>query len=101
MKNKILIILLFILFAIPFSAAILGFCITFMWLLESLLGGGNFIYTLVALLGAILSATYPATYIFALVKTWKNDKITAKTFLPVAHCFVAYIYLVLLLGPAR
>lgn len=101
MKNKILIILLFVLFAIPLSATILGFCITFMWLLESLLGGRNLTSVLVALLGTILSATYPVTYMVALVKTWKNNKIIAKTFLPVVHCFAAYIYLLLVLGPAH
>ena len=101
MKNKILIILLFIIFAIPLSATILGFLITFTWLFGSLMYGWSLIQILVALFGTVVSATYPVTYIFALLKTWKKNKITAKTFLPVVHCLVAYIYLLLVLGPAH
>ena len=99
--KKFLIILLFIIFAIPFSPAILCFLITFTWLFKALLYGWSAIQILVALFGTVVSATYPVTYIFALVKTWKNNKITAKTFLPVVHCLVAYIFLLLVLGPAH
>ena len=101
MKNKILIILLFILFAIPFLANVLGFVITFAWFLKSLIYVGLGDHILVALIGVLISATYPLSYVFALWKSWKEDKITVVTFLPVAHCLVSYIYLLLLLRPAR
>lgn len=99
MKKNILIMVLFILFAFPIPIAMLGFLMSFVWLIGSLVQGSSFVEILIALFGVIVGSTYLITYIFALTKTWKERKLTLKTFLPVAHCLFALIFL-LLLKPA-
>ena len=43
MKNKILIILLFILFAIPIPIAIVGFLFSFVWIVSVIVGGLRYV----------------------------------------------------------
>lgn len=93
MKKKFLIIFLFILFALPIPIAILGFLMSLLWFLSSALLGFSPVEIITALFGIIIGSTYLVTYIFALKKTWKEKKISKKTFLPVAHCLLAFLYL--------
>ena len=97
MKNKILIILLiiflFILFAIPIPISIFGFFFSFIWVLGSLMEGLSFLETTTVLCGLIIIATYILTYIFALIKTCEETKISIKTFLPIAHCLLFMLFL--------
>ena len=89
MKTKILIIFLFILFAIPIPLSILG---TWLWYLISATESGPFVLTALSFLGVIVGSTYLVTYTYALIKTWREKKLSIKTFLPLAHCFLALLY---------
>lgn len=93
MKKKILIIFLFVLFALPIPVSAIGFAMCFIWLLASLLIGVSFVEIISALFGVIVGATYLVTYMYALTKTWKEKKLSIKTFLPIAHCLLALLYL--------
>lgn len=93
MKKKVLIIFLFILFALPIPIAIAGFGMCFIWFLASLTKGATFIEIITALLGVIVGSTYLVTYILSLTKTWKEKKLSIKTFLPIAHCLLAFLFL--------
>ncbi|MBQ8391453.1 MAG: hypothetical protein IJX50_02775 [Clostridia bacterium] len=96
MKKKILITLLFILFAIPIPISILGFLFSFVWILGSLMEGISFLETITAFLGFIILATYLFTYIFALKETRREKKIIARTFLPIVQCLLFLLFLLLL-----
>lgn len=96
MKNKILIVLLFILFALPIPVAILGSLMTLLWFLSSTIKLSSFLEIIMAFLGVVIGTTYIVTYIYSLNKTWKNKKISVKTFFPVAHCLIAFLFLLLL-----
>lgn len=96
MKNKILIILLFILFAIPIPISILGFLFSFTSLLGLLLSQRSFLESITILFYFIIIATYLFTYVFALKQTWKEKKFSIKTFLPIAHCVLFVLFLLLL-----
>ena len=100
MKNKIIIIFLFLIFALPIPVAILGFGMSFVWFLALILKGTSFIEFITALFGVIIGSTYLITYLFALTKTRKEKKISIKTFLPIVHCIVAFLFL-LSLKPAN
>ena len=93
MKKKLLIISLFIVFALPIPVAMLGFFLTGIWLQVSLSEPTCFVVILSALFGVLISATYIVSYIFALIKTWKAKKISIKTFIPLLHCLLAVVYL--------
>jgi hypothetical protein len=93
MIKNILIIVLFILFALPIPIAIFGFFMSFVWLLGSLMQGFSLVEILSALFGVMVGSTYLVTYIFALTKTWKEKKLSIKTFLPIAHCLLAFLFL--------
>lgn len=96
MKKKVSIILLFILFALPIPVAILGFLLSFIWLFASFIEYISFIEILTALFGTLIGGTYLFTYIFAFSKTWKENKTTSKTFLPIAHCLLILMFFLLL-----
>ena len=64
-----------------------------MWFLSSLIKITSFIEILSALIGTLIGATYIISYIFALNKTWNEKKLSIKSFIPVAHCLLALIYL--------
>lgn len=97
--KKALIIFLFILFALPIPIAIAGFGMCLIWFVFSLMEGLSVVEIILALLGVIVGSTYLVTYLFALIKTWKEKKISIKTFLPIVHCLVAFLFL-LSLKPA-
>ena len=99
MKNKILIILLFILFAIPIPISIFNIPFCVIWILGVLIEGLHFLEIIRALILIIISASYLFIYVYALKKTWNENKITAKTFLPIAHCFMALAVLLILIKP--
>jgi len=99
MKNKILIVSLFILFAIPIPFFTLVFLVSILWLLISIIEFLPFLEIINTLLRMIISASYLFTYVFALKKTWKENKISAKTFMPIAHCFIALMLLFLVIKP--
>ena len=99
MKKKILIILLFILFALPIPVAILGAIISFILFVSSLIFERSPIVIIAMAFGIIIGSTYLVTYILSLIKTKKENKISIKTFLPIAHCLLALVFL-LLLKPA-
>lgn len=96
MKNKILMILLFILFAIPIPISIFGFFFSFIWLLGSLLFERSFLETITVLFCFIIIAAYLFTYVFALKETRKKKKFSIKTFLPIVHCLLFVLFLLLL-----
>ena len=93
MKNKILTILLFILFALPIPIALLGSLMTLVWFIGSMASSLLFLEIIVAFFGLIISTTYIFTYIYSLKQTLKNKKISPKTFLPFVHCLIALLFL--------
>ncbi len=96
MKNKILTILLFILFAIPIPIVILGFLFSFVWIACVIIGRLRFAEILSSLCVITAGATYLLGYIYALSKTREENKITAKTFVPITSVLLAVILLLLL-----
>ena len=98
-KNKMPIIILFVLFALPVPVALLGSFMSFVWFLASLVKERSVVEIIVSLLGTAIGLIYLCTYIFALKKTWKEQRITSKTFVPIAHCILALVFL-LCLKPA-
>ncbi len=96
MKSKVLIVFLFILFAIPIPIAVLGSLLTLLWFISSVIKGASFVETLMALLGVIIGGTYIVTYIYSLIRTREHKRISFKTFLPVCHCLIACLFLLLL-----
>ncbi len=99
MKNKTLIIFLFILFAIPIPIAVLGSLMILLWFVSSFTGESSFVEIIMSLLGLVIGTTYIVTYIYSLNKTTKSKSISLKTFFPVCHCLIAVLFL-LLLTPA-
>ena len=80
MKNKILITLLFILFAILIPVSTIYFLMAYVWFFGVFTGDLSFIETISALLRMIISASYLFVYVFAFKKTWKEN-LTLKLFL--------------------
>ena len=93
MKKKVLIISLFVVFGLPIPVAVLGCLLTTIWFLASLIKVTSFIEIISALIGVLIGATYIISYIFALNKTWKEKTFSMKSFLPIAHCLLALLYL--------
>lgn len=93
MRKKVLIIAIFVVFAVPIPIAMLGCLMTAMWFLSSLIKVTSFVEIISALIGVLIGATYIISYIFALNKTWNEKKLSIKSFIPVAHCLLALIYL--------
>ena len=93
MKKKILIIFLFILFSLPIPIAFLGFVFSGIRLFAGLIKEVSWVETMAAILGTIIGATYLFTYIYSMVITLRNNKISVKTFLPIAHCLLALLFL--------
>lgn len=56
---------------------------------------GEYIQGIVAVITMLLAGTYLVTYIFSLVKTLKNKKLSVKSFLPMLHIIVFWIFFVL------
>ena len=96
MKNKILIILLFILFAIPIPIAVLCFLFSFVWIACVIIGELRFVEILSSLCVTASGVIYLLGYIYALSKTREENKITIKTFLPIISGLLAAILLLLL-----
>lgn len=96
MKNKILTILLFILFAIPIPIVILGFLFSFIVIAGVILGELRFVEILSSLCVIASGAIYLLGYIYALSKTREENKITAKTFVPIVSGLLAVIILLML-----
>ena len=99
MKNKIATILLFILFAIPIPISILVIPMSIICIFGILIGELRFFEIINTLLIMIISTSYLFIYVYALKKTWSENKITAKTFLPIAHCFMAFVVSLILINP--
>lgn len=93
MKNRITIIILFVLFALPVPIAILGVLMTLLWLFRSIMAAASFIEVVIALAGVVITATYIGTYIFSLNQTWKNNRLSLETFFPAVHCLIACLFL--------
>ena len=94
MKKKI--ILLFIFFALPIPISMFGSLLCFIWFMASVINMNSFVEILTAFVGIIVGGTYIITYLVSLNKTWKNKVFSNKTFLPAAHCLLAFIFLLLL-----
>lgn len=99
MRNKTLIVFLFILFAIPVPVAVLGSLMALLWFVTSITEESSFVEIIMSLSGFVIGATYIVTYICSLKKTTKSKRISLKTFLPLFHCLTAALFL-LLLNPA-
>lgn len=99
MKNKTLIALLFILFAIPIPVSVIYFLISFVWFLGVFTGELSFPEIISTILRMIISASYLFIYVYALKKTRKEKRISTKTFLPIVHCLFALMLFVLLIKP--
>lgn len=99
MKNKILITVLFILFAILIPVSTIYFLMAYVWFFGVFTGDLSFIETISALLRMIISASYLFIYVYALKKTRKEKRISTKTFLPIVHCLFALLFIVLLIKP--
>ena len=96
MKNKILTILLFILFAIPIPIVILGFLFSFIVIAGVIVGELRFVEILSSLCVIASGVTYLLGYIYALSRTREENKVTAKTFVPIISGLLAAILLFLL-----
>ena len=96
LKSRIITIILFILFALPVPAAILGSLISLLWFFSSTIAAVSFLEVVVAFAGVVIAATYIATYIFSLNQTWRNNKLSLETFFPAVHCLIAGAFLLLL-----
>ena len=96
MKNKILTILLFILFAIPIPIAVVGFLFSFIWIACVIIGELRFIETLSSLCVIVAGAIYLFGYVYAFSKTREENKITVKTFLPIISGLLAVMLLLLM-----
>ena len=96
MKNKILIILLFILFAIPIPIAMVGFLFSFIWIACVIIGKLRFAEILSSLCVIAAGAIYLFGYVYAFLKTRVENKITAKTFLPIVTGLLSLMLLLLL-----
>lgn len=93
LKNRSITIILFILFALPVPAAILGSLISLLWLFRSIMAAAPFLEVVVSLVGVVIAATYIVTYIFSLNQTWKNSRLSFETFFPAVHCLIACLFL--------
>ena len=96
MKNKILMIFLFIIFAIPIPIVILGFLFSFIMIVGVIICRLRFVETLSSLCVIASGATYLLGYKYALKKTREDNKITAKTFVPIISGLLAVAFLLLL-----
>ncbi len=96
MKNKILMILLFVLFAIPIPVVIVGFLFSFIMIAGMIVGELRFIEILSSLCVIASGATYLSGYIYALSRTREENKVTAKTFLPIISGMLAVMLLLLM-----
>ena len=96
LKNRIVIIVLFTLFALPVPVAILGSLIALLWLFGSIIAAVSFLEVSVALFGVLVFATYIVTYIFSLNQMRKKNRLSLETFFPVVHCLLAGLFLLLL-----
>ena len=96
MKNKISIILLFIFFAIPIPIAMVGFLFSFIWIACVIIGELRFVETLSSLCVITAGAIYLLSYVYAFLKTREENKITAKTFLPIISGLLAVMLLLLM-----
>lgn len=95
MKKKIPIISLFILFALPIPIAILGSLLSLLWFVSSMLKVTSLIEIVYSFIALVVGSTYIITYFFALHKTWREKEITIKTFMPLGHCLIALLLLLL------
>ena len=98
MKSKILMILLFVLFAIPIPIVIVGFLFSFIMIAGMIVGELRFIEILSSLCVIASGTIYLFGYIYALSKTREENKITAKTFVPIISGMLA-VMLLLLMNP--
>ena len=96
MKNKILIILLFILFAIPIPIAMVGFLFSFIWIACVIIGNLRLVETLSSLCVIAAGVIYLFGYVYAFSKTRKENRITAKTFLPILTGLLSVMLLLLM-----
>ncbi|MBO4898272.1 MAG: hypothetical protein J5590_08250 [Clostridia bacterium] len=93
MKERTKFIIYAVVFALPIPVALLGCFFTALWLVTAVIEHAHILEIILASLGFFIGASYIATYVCSLVKTKKAGKITPKSFLPLAHCVVAAIYL--------
>ena len=96
MKNKILTILLFILFALPIPIVIIGFLFSFIVVVGVIIGELRFVEILSSLCVTASGGTYLLGYIYALSRTREENKVTAKTFAPIISGLLAVMLLLLL-----
>ena len=89
MKNRILTIALFVVFALAIPVAALGVFLTLLWVMS----GESVIWMIWCFLGTVVGGTYILSYILALVCTWKENRFSLKSFLPLFHCVLALIYI--------
>ena len=91
--KKLRIISLFILFLLPLPVALLGSLLTGLWFVKALITHSMAIESISAFIGILIGGTYIVSYIFSVVMTIREKKISNKTFAPLMHCLVAVIYL--------
>ncbi len=96
MKSKILIILLFVFFAIPIPIVMVSFLFSFVVIAGVFIGELRFVETLSSLCVIASGVAYLLGYTYALSKTREENRITAKTFVPIISGLLAVILLLLL-----
>lgn len=95
MKNKITVIIMYLILALPVPISLLTWIGTIMSVASigmlKIDNVGVLITTLVAFSAMILAGTYPVSYSVSLYKTIENKRLKLVSFLPVAHILLAAI----------
>ena len=95
MRNKLLIVF-FIIFALPIPIAVIGSIISFVWFIYSITNTAPIAEIIMAFFGIIIGSSYIVTYVYSLKKTKEEKAFSRKTFLPAVHCIAALLFLLLL-----
>lgn len=91
MKNKALVIILFILQALPIPISLIS-------ILGSIISIANigmaddFFDTIIPIVTMILAATYTIPYIISLLLTIKNKKVHIYSFIPIVHLLITLLF---------
>lgn len=96
MKTKLLIICIFVIFALPIPIAMLGGMICFIWFISSCMTMSSAAEFIMSFIGTIIGFGYIFSYVYSLFRTVKRKKLSVQSFFPLIHCIAAAVFLLLL-----